>query len=200
MPKESSEIRSFHHGNLHAAALAEALKTVRTCGAAELSLRALAQATGVNHRALYRHFADKDAVLNAVAAEGFRMLSGQMTRSLPSTGTSADPRAGVLDTYIAFALKERHLYSLMFGLPATALFHEPQLAEAVKQVIRIAASAFRQTDDPPGPSDALRDRVIAAWGLAHGLCDLWLRGGIRARNAAEAHRYIQRVILQTLGN
>jgi AcrR family transcriptional regulator len=39
-----------------------------------LTMRALAKAVGVDHRALYRHYPDRDAVLAAVAAEGYRQL------------------------------------------------------------------------------------------------------------------------------
>src|SRR6187455_3563616 len=70
--------RSYHHGNLRRALLDEALTTIRTEGVDGLTLREIGARLGVSRTALYRHFADKRALLAAVATEGFRMLRQQL--------------------------------------------------------------------------------------------------------------------------
>ncbi len=66
--------RTYHHGNLRRALLDEALATIRDHGVEALTLREIGARLGVSRSALYRHFADKRALLTAVATEGFRML------------------------------------------------------------------------------------------------------------------------------
>jgi AcrR family transcriptional regulator len=79
----------YHHGDLRRALLEEAVRTIRDDGAAALTLRAVAERLGVSRTALYRHFADKSALLNAVSEEGFRRLSDELERAW--TNTAACP-------------------------------------------------------------------------------------------------------------
>jgi AcrR family transcriptional regulator len=57
----------YHHGDLRRALLEEAVRTIRDDGASALTLRAVGARLGVSRTALYRHFADKSALLNAVS-------------------------------------------------------------------------------------------------------------------------------------
>src|SRR6266581_1440101 len=66
--------RPYHHGNLRPALLAEALRVLEEGDVASLSLRDLARRLSVSHAAPYRHFADKDALLAAIAQQGFELL------------------------------------------------------------------------------------------------------------------------------
>ncbi len=180
----------FHHGDLRDAAIRAALTLVDRDGPEALGLRAVAQAAGVNHRALYRHFADKDALAVAVAAIGFDRLADRVAGALAGVPDTADRTRPLLAAYVAFAFAEPGLYALMFGMRGQAFLDDPVLAPAVAKVTDLAADAFRRPGDPPGFSPALRDRVMLAWGTAHGLIDLWRRGALRARGAGEAQAYI----------
>ena len=64
----------YHHGDLRRALIEQALRTIDAAGAEGLTLRGVGAALGVSRTALYRHFADKEALLAAVAREGFRLL------------------------------------------------------------------------------------------------------------------------------
>lgn len=192
-PDAASPARDrFHHGSLRLAAVAAALALVERAGTGALSLREVAKATGVNHRALYRHFADLDDLSVAVAAEGFGRLRDAIAAALEagSTPPAAKARA-MLGAYVDFALGNPRLYALMFTRPGADFLSHPVLAPAVAGVTDLAGEAFRRPGDPPGFSPALRDRVMLAWGAAHGLCDLWLRGALRARGREEAGDYIK---------
>src|SRR3546814_6352960 len=62
--------RAYHHGDLRAAVIAAGLKRLAEDAGGELGLRALARDVGVSATALYRHFPDKEALLDALAEEG----------------------------------------------------------------------------------------------------------------------------------
>lgn len=177
-----SEPRPYHHGDLRAAALETALALVQADGLGALTLRSVAQDLGVTHRALYRHFADKDGLHAAVAAVGFTRLDAAMRAA-----GSLD-RASLMAGYVSFALENPHLYEAMFGLGSTRMMLEPEPGLAVKAAIATAAAAF--ASDGEAQSQAVRDQVISAWGMAHGLCHLWRSGALRARDATAARAYI----------
>src|SRR5688500_20294568 len=65
---------AYHHGALRRALVESALPLLRAGGAEALTLRAVARAAGVSQTAPYRHFADRAALVAAVADDGFRRL------------------------------------------------------------------------------------------------------------------------------
>src|SRR6201999_3361048 len=70
----TSEKRSYHHGDLRAAAIAAGLELLKSRTADDLGLREVARAVGTSATALYRHFPDKAALLRALAKEGLHRL------------------------------------------------------------------------------------------------------------------------------
>src|SRR5215211_2917147 len=78
--------RPYHHGNLRRALLDEALATIRAEGVDAVTLREIGARLGVSRTALYRHFADKRALLTAVATEGFRTLCQQLVTAWEAGG------------------------------------------------------------------------------------------------------------------
>ena len=64
-------VRPYHHGNLREALLEAAEKALETDGAKSISLRELSRELGVSHTSPRRHFADKQALLDALALRGF---------------------------------------------------------------------------------------------------------------------------------
>src|SRR6201992_4247586 len=68
--------RPYHHGNLRPALLGQAERPPRDGGGQQLSLRELAREIGVSHAAPRRHFPDRQALLDALAIEGFARLGG----------------------------------------------------------------------------------------------------------------------------
>src|SRR5919107_3634135 len=76
--------RPYHHGNLRAALLEAAERALARGG--ELSLRELAREVGVSHAAPRRHFADKQALLDALAEGGFERLGAEMRAAIAGAG------------------------------------------------------------------------------------------------------------------
>src|SRR5919107_2602594 len=96
--------RPYHHGNLRRALLDEALATIRAEGVNGLTLREIGARLGVSRTALYRHFADKRALLAAVAIEGFRTLRQQLVTAWEEGGRGREAFEAMGDAYIHFAI------------------------------------------------------------------------------------------------
>src|SRR5687768_13857073 len=96
--------RPYHHGNLRRALLDEALATIRTEGVDGLTLREIGARLGVSRTALYRHFADKRALLAAVATEGFRTLRAQLVTAWEEGGRGRAAFESMGVVYVRFAV------------------------------------------------------------------------------------------------
>src|SRR4030042_1238193 len=107
---------SYHHGNLRAALIEAGLRALGGNDRPDLSLPELARRVGVSANASYRHFANKEALLTALAAEGFRRLHAAETKaSAQQSQPGADFRAAGR-AYVQFAIDNPALIRLMFRL------------------------------------------------------------------------------------
>jgi len=165
---------TYHHGDLPAALLRAAGQTLEKKGIGALSLREAARRAGVSHNAPYRHFPDREALLAALAAEGFAML-GERLRAY--TGREMG------EAYVRFALEQPQRFRLMFGgvLPMAKY---PELRSAADGAYQALVSAFK---DLPRPQLA----AAAAWSLVHGLSHLLLDGQFAH---AEPEAFVREVI------
>jgi AcrR family transcriptional regulator len=108
--------RPYHHGNLRAALLAQAELTLRDHGLDGLSLRELARQVGVSHGAPRRHFADRQALLDALAESGFARLGAELRAALENAGENYEARLRATATaYVRFAISDAALLELMFA-------------------------------------------------------------------------------------
>lgn len=108
--------RPYHHGNLRSALLAQAEQTIRENGVEQLSLRDLARQVGVSHGAPRRHFADRQALLDALAEAGFARLEAELRTAFDGAGDDFRARLGATATaYIRFAIRDAALLELMFA-------------------------------------------------------------------------------------
>jgi AcrR family transcriptional regulator len=108
--------RPYHHGNLRAALLAQAEQTLREHGLDGLSLRELARQIGVSHGAPRRHFADRQALLDALAESGFARLGTELRAAAESVGEDYEPRLrATAVAYVRFAIDDAALLELMFA-------------------------------------------------------------------------------------
>jgi AcrR family transcriptional regulator len=108
--------RPYHHGNLRAALLVQAEQTLREHGLDGLSLRELARQIGVSHGAPRRHFADRQALLDALAESGFARLGTELRAAAESVGEDYEPRLrATAVAYVRFAIDDAALLELMFA-------------------------------------------------------------------------------------
>src|SRR5918992_6056291 len=119
--------RTYHHGNLRRALLDEALATIRAEGVEALTLREIGGRLGVSRTALYRHFADKRALLTAVATEGFRMLREQLVAAWEDSGRGDAAFHAMGIAYVRFAVDNPAHYRVIFGGVVDPGGKEPEL-------------------------------------------------------------------------
>jgi AcrR family transcriptional regulator len=164
--------RSYHHGNLRSALLESAERTLTRRGASELSLRELAREVGVSHAAPRRHFADKQALLDALAEDGFERLGRELEEAMAAAGTSLREQLGAFAlAYVRFATEHAPLLELMFAGKhregAEGLREAADRAFAAPLALFVTAQASGQVV----PGDPERVGIVALATL-HGLAAL----------------------------
>ena len=105
----------YHHGNLRNTLLTIAVELLAEDGVHALSMRKMAQRAGVSHNAPYMHFRDKDAVLAAIAEEGFILLAIEVESAIAKADKSARQQLiAASETYVRFALDRADRLQVMF--------------------------------------------------------------------------------------
>ncbi len=158
----------YHHGDLKSALIAAAREQIATLGAAALNLRALARTIGVTHPAVYRHFADKEALLDAVAEMGFDELTATLRGAAGQSAPGSEARMHALATaYVNFAVAHPELMRVMFGLGSKdARMKNEALFAASKRAYGMLLESVGGID-----GDELINSAIV-WALMHGLAQL----------------------------
>jgi AcrR family transcriptional regulator len=168
---------AYHHGDLRTACVDAAMELLEESGETALSLRAVARRAGVSPAAPYRHYADREALVSAVAAVGYRELAERLAAAHPSP-SNPQQLASVAVAYVQFALERPALFRIMFGEPCDRDSDERVAATtAVSLYVRgIVERVFPDSDAEP--------LATAIWALVHGLAFLHLDSKLDAPNPA----------------
>lgn len=182
-------IHPYHHGDLRRTLLEAAAASIEKSGVEALSLRQLARDAGVSHAAPSRHFRDKQALLDALAEDGFNRLTASLdeaTRSAATTPTAARRRfEDLARSYIRFALANPTLLSLMFGLKHAPNARAELLAAghaSMELTMRVIVAA--QEIGAIGPGDPQRIALVA-FATFHGVATLASGGLFEGMSADE---------------
>ncbi|MGV9611643.1 TetR/AcrR family transcriptional regulator [Nocardia xishanensis] len=182
----------YHHGDLPTALVRAAVELLEENGAAELSLRAAARRAGVSTAAPYRHFADRDALLSAVAAVGYRDLADRLSAAHPARITAED-LAAIAIAYVQFALTRPGLFRVMFAEPCDPT--SPERVAATTAIHEYVKSIVRQAF-PSADPDAMANAV---WALVHGLAFLHLDGKFDVISADAVADRVRAAVYAVLG-
>jgi AcrR family transcriptional regulator len=164
---------TYHHGDLRAACLSAAIELLEEGGETALSLRAVARRAGVSPAAPYRHYADREALVSAVAGLGYRELAERLAAAHPSPSTP-EQLTSVAVAYVQFALERPALFRIMFGEPCDRDNDERTAATAA------VALYLRQIVGRVFPEADVEAMATATWALVHGLAFLHLDGKLDA--------------------
>ena len=187
---------SYHHGNLRPTLVEAAVGLARELGPEGLVLREVARRVGVSHNAAYRHFADRDELIEEVARHGLGELVRATQLRLDGV-TATDPvrrarrRLAELGRgYVDMALAEPGLFRVVFvAYPAVSerdVVTDPDplqmLCDCLDDLVEVGWLAAAQRPDAE----------ISCWSAVHGFAVLHLEGPLRgsessARDAALTH-------------
>jgi AcrR family transcriptional regulator len=166
----STSTQPYHHGALKAALLDAADALLDEGGVEAVSLREAARRAGVSAMAPYRHFADKEALLAALATRGFQAFGAALGDAAKA---SADGFAAMGRAYVRFALARPGRFRLMFGSGIGDRSRHPELCAAGEQASRQLNAAVKASGRAGADPETA---AIRAWSMVHGLSHLLLDG------------------------
>ena len=178
--------RPYHHGNLRRALLDEALAIIRSDGVERVTLREIGARLGVSRAALYRHFADKRALLTAVATEGFRTLRERLVAAWEEGGRDEAAFRAMGIAYVRFAVDSPSHYRVMFGGFVDTQQSDPELAaegSGAFQALLDALASLQRDGVVRGDDTVLMARYV--WALVHGIALLGIDGLLREPGAVD---------------
>lgn len=176
---------AYHHGNLRQALVDQAVRTIRDTGVEALTLRAAGARLGVSRTALYRHFADKQALLAAVATEGFRTFRNALAAAWEGAGRGRAGLQSMGRAYVAFARANPAHYQVMFGGFLAHAACDPELTVVAEGAFRVLVDAIVELQrdglvregDPEG-------LAVFVWSSVHGLAMLAIDGQLGRPDAS----------------
>ncbi|HEX9627519.1 MAG TPA: TetR/AcrR family transcriptional regulator [Acidiferrobacterales bacterium] len=190
----------YHHGDLRNALIAAAVRILKDRGIAGLSLREVAAAAGVSHAAPYRHFPDKQALLNAIAAQGHERLRDGCRAA--QRDWPRDPKRQWIEAgmhYLRFVLDNPEVAQVMFGGAAPNAAPDATLEQAIAEAVAALADIVDN-----GKSAGLyrgrnsRDIVLTSLSTVHGL-SLLIGSGFAGRRLSHGRaRALAQRIAETL--
>ena len=177
---------AYHHGALRPALIAAARALLDEGGPDAVGLREAARRVGVSPTATYRHFEDKEALLAALALDGFREFGA----ALAAAERAPEPLSAMGEAYVDFALAKPGMFRLMFS-PLLSARHDDEALQAAAGAAftTLARGVGAGSDAPPGAQ--IPAAAITAWSLVHGLSHLILDGVLPR---AEAETFKQAIL------
>jgi AcrR family transcriptional regulator len=187
----------YHHGDLRRALVDAAFELVKEHGPRGITLREAARRAGVTHAAPYRHFADKEALLAALAEEGFMRLRATVERAIEGVGPG-DVLEAIGVAYVRFARAHPSQFRVMFGAEMGDKRRYPSLMQADQAVFDILCSAIRSSQEAGIIAAGNPARLgMVQWSMLHGVAALVVdgqleRAGVREEQLDEFARRVAR--------
>lgn len=185
---------TYHHGDLREALVAAGLTLTRAEGPDALTVRAATRVAGVSPTAAYRHFADRQALLSAVAgAIHARMAAGMGPQHATAASTPERAIVGLRAVgmgYIRFAMEEPGWFTVAFF---AGVRHFPQLDEAPPYRALSAALDALLTSGLISPEQRI-DAEWPCWSTVHGFAEMVLRGPLNDLPETEVLRLADRAV------
>ena len=192
--------RAYHHGNLREALVEAGLALARDGGPGAVQLRAVTRQAGVSHNAAYRHFANQEDLVAAVAARCMQQLGLLMAEQMAQVTARgpvrrAEARFNAIGrAYIDFARTEPGWFRTAFS---SAKAHSGTFDERDDErddELDDSGAAVPDENNPYLMLSARLDELVevgalsprrrvgaefAAWSGVHGLSSLLLDGPLR---------------------
>lgn len=178
---------SYHHGSLRETLVRACLELIEAEGIGAVSLRRVAREAGVSPGAPYHHFADRTALLTAIAVQGFQLLEARMREARDVAPTPIAALPALVEAYVRFAREQPAHFHLMFRPELAAPRHDPAArcaGDAAFEVVCEVVDECRRDGSVPAGGSAVVPGMC--WALGHGLASLWVDGPLVERGAGLA--------------
>jgi AcrR family transcriptional regulator len=166
--------KPYHHGDLRSALIDGALALIAERGERRFSLAELSRSLGVSAAAPYRHFADRDELLAAVALRALRAFAEALAAESSRSDPPEERLAAMAAAYVRFAAGQPALFGLVFGLGLEGKQRDPELRQAYEAVdAELETGVAELCPDDPAAAGALAEAIEAT---AHGYAALLTDG------------------------
>jgi AcrR family transcriptional regulator len=174
---------TYQHGNLPAALAEAVIELVGERGVRGFSLAEAARRSGVSNSAPYRHFADRDALLVAVATQAYVEFGALIAAAKRKHRGPRPQLQAMVRAYVSYATSDRARFEILFnsGLdkrlyPALERAGDAALGTLVETVAELV----------PGPPERIADAALAFRACAHGFAMLTIDGSLAHEGLAPA--------------
>jgi AcrR family transcriptional regulator len=183
MPAARRKRRTYHHGDLERALVDASIALIAKKGTDAFTLREVARQVGVSHAAVYRHFADKAAMLEAIAVQGYHELAARLRTVIARVPRAQVERRLLLIgvAYAMFAVDQEPRFRMMTR-PRREELRSPELDAAIDGALGVLIGVARDGVEagllkkaPPV------DHAVRVYLFAYGYASLFLLGRLRVR-------------------
>ncbi|CAB4329445.1 MAG: TetR family transcriptional regulator [Actinobacteria bacterium] len=188
---------SYHHGDLAAAILGEAIAQLKSHGVDGVTLRSVCGALGVSQSATYHHFKNKESLLQEMAVQGELELTRRFKAALLGLEANTDEAAiarfqALGRAYISYAIEEPNLFTLTFapGSHGHLLQINGESMEILHQTISQLASRNLLR------SNNFEGLALVAWTTVHGFAQLSISGMVEPEQLENLLATMQDVFIQ----
>jgi len=199
---------SYHHGNLRAALIDAGMQLARDGGPDAVVLREVSRRAGVSHNAAYRHFADRDTLLQVICARCMGSLARLMEARIAEVEDAGGGSSGALDVarrrlratgsaYVEFALSEPGLFKTAFAVPPRLGYFDDGegTGESGLGPLELLGARLDALVEAGGlPAQRRADAELAAWAAVHGLSMLLIAGPLRELPKSERDAALTRLL------
>lgn len=171
--------KSYHHGDLHNTLILAAAELIEESGSVDFSMIDAARRAGVSSAAPYRHFKDKDALLEAVVQLCFMALSEAGMQAVAGVDITTEQAVIAQGrSYINFVLEHRSFYDLMWGEHGSTAMESTSVdlkGTAFYSVVNcVQALCEKEQIELVDPLET----ATKLWAMVHGLASLAMNGQI----------------------
>lgn len=185
----------YHHGDLCTALIDAGLQLTRSGGPEALTVREATRRAGVSPNAAYRHFADREALLSAVAIAIHDRMAARMVKPVNRRGSAQTRACNQLRAvglgYIEFALDEPGWFAVaFFGSDLTAGGDDrlpPPFRALIEALDVMTDTGVLQPNRRPGAE-------WPCWSAVHGFAELALHGPLRGTSRLDLEALARRTV------
>jgi AcrR family transcriptional regulator len=170
----------YHHGDLRAALIDAATQLIAERGIGDFSVAEASRLLGVTTAAPYRHFADRDELIAAVATRGAHVLAAALRAGITGADAPEDQLAVMASAYVAFAVGHRPLFDALYNAGIDKSRY-PDLREAMGELAGAFSGCVRQLSEDDAVMQALATAVAA---IARGYAAMCADGAFGSGSAA----------------